>query len=180
MTALRQRLLKYLKRLLILVVILGVIGVGAFSWLCYWPLEGDVEDLLYLVPEDSEFVLRGDWEDIERTGWIQKNVIDDPLHPLVRKGAQEALTEARAKIREIEGQINANIPVEFAKFGVEEDVLKGEVIVSGHWCPGAGPDKGTPKWQEILVLTRVSWKTRCVAALKHGFIRDQVGRRISS
>ena len=175
-TALRQRLLKYLKRLVILLVILGALGVGAFTWLCYWPLEGSVDDMLYLVPEDAEFVLRGDWDDIEGTGWIQKNVLEEPLAPFIKEGAEQAIAEARAQIQDIEGQINANIPVEWAKFGVKEDVLRGETIVAGHWCKGLGPDRSpVPTWQEILVMTRVSWKTRCVAALKHGFIRDQVG-----
>jgi hypothetical protein len=176
--SLRKRLLKYLRRLLYLVLLVGVIGVAAFTWFCYWPLEGKVGDLLTIVPENAEFVIRGDWEDIERTGWIQKNLLEDPLHPLVQTEVAKGLTLAKAQMADLEGQINANIPLEFARFHVVEDVLKGEVVVSGHWCPGSGPDNGPPKWQELLIMTRVSWKTRCVAALKHGFIRDQLGAQL--
>ncbi|MDF1702904.1 MAG: hypothetical protein P1V36_17280, partial [Planctomycetota bacterium] len=86
----RQRLLKYLKRLLILLVILAVIGVAVFTWLFYWPLEGTVDDVLTLVPEDVEFVLRADYDDLKATGWVQENVLDDPLHPELGVQARNA------------------------------------------------------------------------------------------
>ncbi len=175
MIALRKRLLKYLKRLLILLVVLAVIGIGAFTWICYWPLEGDVEDILTLVPEDVEFVLRADYEDLRDTGWVQANVLEEPLHPALEKQAGAALDQARAEIAQLEQQINVNIPIEFAQFGVTDDVLKGEVCISGSFCRGLGADRGGPKWQELLVMTRVSWKTRCVAALRHDFIRNKMG-----
>ncbi|MDJ0523514.1 MAG: hypothetical protein QNJ90_15705, partial [Planctomycetota bacterium] len=171
----RKRLLKYLKRLVFVGLIFAVLGVAAFTWFCYWPLEGSVDDVLTLVPEDVEFVLRGDYEDLRDTTWVQQNVLDDPLHPLLAEQAGEAFDQAEAEMARIEQQINQNIPVDFAKFGVVEDVIKGEVCVAGNFCRGIGADQGPPKWQEILVLTRVSWKTRCVAALKHGFIREQLG-----
>ncbi|MGI9539343.1 MAG: hypothetical protein ACR2N6_04260, partial [Miltoncostaeaceae bacterium] len=69
----RTRLLKWSRRLLYVVLALVVIGVAGFTWFCYWPLEGKVDDLLTIVPENAEFVIRGDWEDIEQTGWIQEN-----------------------------------------------------------------------------------------------------------
>jgi len=182
MTAVRQRLLKYLKRLLIVLLVLGALGVAAFTWFCYWPLEGEVDDLLNLVPEDVEFVLRGNYEDIEATGWIQENVIDNPLHPDMRRPVEEGLEEARVQMAEIERQINANIPSLFDSlhFNVEEDVLKGEMIAAGRFCRGPGPDQGGPKWQEILILKRVSMKTRCVAALKHRFIREGLGPNLQA
>jgi hypothetical protein len=175
MTPLRKRLLKYLKRLLLVGLILAAIGVGVFTWLCYWPLEGRVEQLLALVPEDVEFVLRGEYEDLRDSGWVQANVLEDPLHPLLAEQAGKAMDQAAAEMAQIEQQINANIPVEFAQFGVIDDVLKGEVCIAGNFCRGLGADQGAPKWQELLVMTRVSWKTRCVAALKHGFIREKMG-----
>lgn len=175
MTPLRKRLLKYLKRLVLVGVVLAVIGIGVFTWLCYWPLEGSVDNVLALVPEDVEFVLRADYEDLRDTGWVQANVLDDPLHPLLAEQAGSAIEQAEAEMALIEQQINANIPVEFAQFGVVDDVLKGEVCISGNFCRGLGADQGAPKWQEILLMTRVSWKTRCVSALKHGFIREQMG-----
>jgi len=175
---LRQRLLKYLKRLLIVAILLGGIGLGVFSWLCYWPLEGGVDDLLELVPEDVEFVVRGDYDDLLSTGWMQANVLEDPLHPLLADQAGEVLEQVKAQMADIEGQINANIPLDFAKFHVVEDVLAGETCISGNWCRGFGPDRGPPSWQEILIMTRVSWKTRCVSALKHSFIRDRLGPRL--
>jgi len=172
---LRQRLLKYLKRFLLVVLVLGALGVGAFTWFCYWPLEGSVGDVLALVPEDVEFVVRAQYEDLRDTGWVQANVLDEPLHPLVAEHAQAALDQAKAEMAQLEQQINQNIPLDFAKFGVVDDVLAGEACIAGNWCRGLGPDRGPPSWQEILVLTRVSWKTRCVAALKHGFVRERLG-----
>ncbi len=174
----RKRLLKYLKRVLIAAILLGGIGLAVFSWLCYWPLEGSVDDLLDLVPEDVEFVLRGDYDDLKSTGWVQANVLEDPLHPLLAEQAGRVLDQVKAQMADIEGQINENIPVDFAKFHTVEDVLEGETCVAGNWCRGFGPDRGPPSWQEILIMTRVSWKTRCIAALRHGFIRDQMGPRL--
>ena len=171
----RKRLLKYLKRLLLVVLVLGVVGVGAFTWFCYWPLEGTAGDILTLVPEDVEFVLRADYEDLRDTGWVQANVLDDPLHPLLETHAQDAFDQATAQMAQLEQQINQNIPVDFAQFHVVDDVLSGETCIAGNWCRGLGPDQGSPKWQELLVMTRVSWKTRCVSALKHGFIRERLG-----
>ena len=175
----RTRLFKWARRLLYVVVAVAILGVAGFTWFCYWPLEGKVDNLLALVPEDAEFVIRGDWESIEDTGWIQENVLENPLHPLIQTEMDKVLAQAKAEMGRVEGQINANIPVDFAKFHVVDDVLKGEVIVSGHWCPGSGPDHGPPRWQELLIQTRVSWKTRCVSALKHDFIRDQLGPQLT-
>jgi len=183
------RLKKWLKRLTFLVVILAVIGVAGFTWFAYWPLEGDVDDLMALVPYDAEFVVRGRWEDLEKTGWIERNVEDAALHPLVqawRDGTGEFRTPAlsgsslpaiRSQIDELERQINAQIPLstEWATFGVEKDLLRGEIAIAGMWCEDQDPRVSPPAWQEILVLKRVTWRPRlALAALDHGFVRDQV------
>jgi hypothetical protein len=174
---LRHRLLKYLKRLLVVGLVLGIIAVAGFTWFCYWPLEGSVDEILTLVPEEVEFVVRADYDEMERTGWVQENVLDDPLHPLLADDARARIDDAKRQIEDLERQINENIPVpfEWARFGVEKDVLPGEFVMAGNFCREFGPDRGPPSWQEILVLKRVSWRTRCVAALKHDFIRQNLG-----
>jgi len=173
---LRQRLLKYLKRLLILLVILAVIGVAVFTWLFYWPLEGTVDDVLTLVPEDVEFVLRADYDDLKATGWVQENVLDDPLHPELGVQARNALEQLELELQTIQAQIDQQSPVavDVASF-VEEHILGGEVCIAGNFWEGSSPGRGSPpQWKEILLLKKVSRIARCVSGLQHGFIRRQV------
>ncbi len=173
-----QRLKKFLKRLLLVGLVLLVLGVAVFTWLCFWPLEGDHDDLMALVPYQVDFVLRTTWEDSAQSRWVNANVVETPLHTSVGEGLDALVREAQARIRELEGPINAAIPLDSLHFSVERDVLAGEVVVAGNFCQGSGPERGTPRWQELLILTRVGWRTRCVAALKHGFIRDNLGPTI--
>jgi len=173
-----RRLKKILKRLTITLLVLFVLGVAAFTWLCYWPLEGDHDDLMALVPYGVDFVLRTSWEDVAQSRWGEQNVVERPFLPEIGRELEAALPGMRRRIRELEDQINANIPVESLRFSFEEDVLSGEVAVAGNLCRGLGPEQGLPKWHEILVLTRVTWKTRCIAALKHGFVRDNLGPQL--
>ena len=83
-------------------------------------------------------------------------MLDDPIHPLLAEQAAAQMDAAKAQMADLEKQINANIPVEALHFDVVRDVLHGEVCISGNWCRGLGPDQGSPKWQEILIMTRVS------------------------
>lgn len=184
-----QRLKKWLKRLALLVVVLAVLGIAGFTWIAYWPLEGDVDDLLALVPYDAEFVLRGDWDDLMATGWTQRNLEAAPLHPLLKdwwSGEGEfrtpelssvGLPAIRRRIEAVELQVNSQIPLSqlWGPFTLKGDVLQGEVAIAGSWCANLDPRLGPPSWQEILVLKRVSWRSRTgLAALSHEFVRDQV------
>ena len=187
---LRQRLLKYARRLLIVLLVLAVLGFAAFWWLCYSPFEGEVDNMMALVPYDVEFAARVDYDALLASGWPNANLEENPLHPAISDWIQgtgsfrtpenrpASLPGVRDRIQQIEDQINANIPLSasWATFGVEKDVLAGETIVAGRWCAGFDPRHGPPSWQEILLLTRVSWRTKCIAALKHGFVRDQVNK----
>ena len=184
----KARLKKYAKRLVIVLLALGVIGLIGFSWFCYWPFEGDVDDLMKLVPYKVEFVARMDFDGLLETGWPRENFEEDPIHPALHdwvhgtgefrkpQNQSSALPAIKERMAELEQQINASIPVDFdwATFGIEKDVLTGETVVAGRWCAGFGPSQGPPSWQELLLLTRVSWRTKCIAALKHEFVREQV------
>jgi hypothetical protein len=173
-----RRLKKVLKRVVLALLLLLVLGVAAFTWLCYWPLEGDHDDLMALVPYGVDFVLRTSWEDVAESRWVEQNVVDRPFLPSIGRELDAALPDVRRRIAEIEEQINANIPIASLRFSFAKDVLEGEIAVAGNLCRGLGPEQGLPKWHEILVLTRVSWKTRCIAALKHGFVRDNLGPQL--
>ncbi len=172
----RQRLLKYLKRFLILLVILALIGIAAFTWLFYWPLEGDVDDVLTLVPEDMEFVLRADYGDLRDAGWVQENVLDDPLLPQLGEQVRDALQQIELEIGAIQAQVDQQSPIDVdVQSFVEGHVLEGEVCIAGNFWQGASPGRGDPpQWRELLVLKRVSRIARCVSGLQHGFIRRQV------
>lgn len=176
----RKRLLKYLRRFLIVMLILGVLGLIGFSWICYWPFEGEVKELEQLIPETAEFVIRGDYDQIKDTGWIQTNVFDNPLHASLEdfaKGTGDPRATSWPKLQEelaaLNQQINAQIPLGIVDFDVERDVLSGEVVVAGRWCAGVRPPQ-PPGWQELLLLKRLTWKPRAglAAAIGHGFIRD--------
>lgn len=173
---LRQRLLKYLKRFLILLVILAVIGVAAFTWLFYWPLEGSVDDVLTLVPEDVEFVLRADHDDLRATDWVQENVIRDPLTEALGQQVADVLERIDLELETIQSQVDAQSPiaVDVPEF-VDENVLAGEVCIAGNFWEHSSIGRGEPpQWKHLLVLKRVSRISRCISGLRHGFIRRQV------
>ncbi len=183
------RLKKWLKRLTIAALLLVAIGVGAFTWIAYWPLEGDVDDLMTLVPYDAEFLMRANWDDLQQTGWIERNLEQSALHPALREWRDEegafrsrelassSLPGLKRAVSALEEAINSQIPLsaEWATFGVEKDILRGELAIAGMWCQDRDPRQGPPAWQEILVLKRVSWRPRmALAALSHDFVRERV------
>ena len=172
----RQRLLKYLKRFLIFLLILGLLGLAVFSWLFYWPLEGSVDDVLTLVPEDVEFVLRTDYDKLRETGWVQENVLADPLVPGLGDQVERILEQIDLEIGTVQAQIDQQSPIAIdVKSFVEEHVLAGEITIAGNFWEGSNPGRGQPpQWKELLVLKRVSRIARGVSGLQHGFIRKQV------
>lgn len=176
----RKRLLKYLRRFLIVLVVIGLIGLIGFSWICYWPFEGDVTDLAQLIPEQAEFVLRGSYEEIKASGWIQHNVFEHPLYAPLETFAEgtgapgePSWPQIQRQLEDLNRQINASIPLGIVDFDIERDVLAGEVTIAGAWCEGSRPPQ-PPGWQEILLLKRLSWKPRAglAAALGNEWIRD--------
>ena len=82
-----KRLLKILIRLSIVLVVIGLIALIGFTWICYWPLQGDADSLSLLVPDGVEFVLAGDYDDMKATGWIQANVLGT-TRSIPRSGAR--------------------------------------------------------------------------------------------
>ena len=189
-----RKIRRLLTILLIALVVLGLIGLGAFTWFAFWPFEDSVDRVDRLVPGDVDFVMRASWKDLKDTGWIQADVLDDPvLSPgaLGRlqgekgtdsgdesRAVEKALSELTSGIREMEDQINSQIPLGIATFSFEDDVVPGEIVVAGKWCDGLDPHKRPPSWYELLVLTRVSWKPKFFSALRHGFVRKQFGRQL--
>ena len=182
-----RRILKWTKRLVLVLLVLALLAFLVFGFLFFWPWEGEIDDVMALVPYDVEFVLRGNYEDFESLDWLDRNVMEDPVHPLVAawvKGRRRelpanvtSLPALRESLHEIEEQINSQIPLnaEWATFGIEKDILRGESVVAGNFCRGAKPKDGPPSWQEILLLTRVSWRSKFVSGLRHGFIRNNLG-----
>lgn len=172
----RQRLLKYLKRFLIFLLILGLLGLALFSWLLYWPFEGSVDDVLTLVPEDVDFVLRTDYDELRKTGWVQENVLEDPLMPDLGEQAARVLDQIDLELGTIQAQIDQQSPIAVdVKSFVQEHVLAGEICIAGNFWEGSNLARGQPpQWKELLVLKKVSRIARGVSGLQHGFIREQV------
>lgn len=167
------RLKKILRRLLIFTVLIGVIGLIAFTWICYWPFEGRLENPAALIPPEVEFVFRGNYEDLKETGWVQRNIFADPIHPALGEQVESAWPEIRAQIEDLEAQINGNIPLGAVEFSLEDDVLSGDVLIAGKFCGNAAPPN-PPTWRELLILKRIGWKPRTglSAAIGNGWIRD--------
>ncbi len=192
-----------LRRLLLILLVVGIVLLAAFTWIAYWPLEGSVESVAGLVPGDVDAVFRTSWQGVKETGWLQENVIEAPIVPQlsdfaeqlrlaferVRK-AQEAGVPARdpeamrrggddlgsaiEMMLQNEKQINDQIPLGITTFSFEDDVLGDELVFAQRFCAGADPRQGPPTWREFLLLTRVSWKAKFVSALKHGFVRNNL------
>ncbi|MFV1958578.1 MAG: hypothetical protein ACC662_04100 [Planctomycetota bacterium] len=172
------RLKRVLKRTILALVVLGVLGLAAFTWLAYWPLEGRVDSVAALVPADVDFIYRASWKGLKETGWLQENLIDRPLVPQIGEGVTEAL-RFLDRLRAQEALINDQIPLHLATFSFEDDLVPDEIVAAGRFCTGTDPAREMPgAWYHILVLTRVSWKGKLVAALKHGFVRNNLDPNI--
>ncbi len=173
-----RRLRRVLLRTGLVVLVLALVGLVVFSWIAYWPLESRVDRVAALVPGGVDFVMRASWRGLEDTGWIQTNVLDHPLVSELREGVVELKRQLK-QLPEMEAQINAQIPLGITHFSFEQDVVPDEIVAAGRWCSDVRPPQ-PPTWYEILVLTRVSWKTRtAVAALRHGFVRNMMSRDVT-
>ncbi|MHC5012660.1 MAG: hypothetical protein ACYTG6_17230, partial [Planctomycetota bacterium] len=169
-----RRLRRILKRLAIFAVILGILGLIGFTWFAFWPLEGSIDRIEALVPEDVDFVYKTSWKELKGTRWIEENVQEAPFLPMLRSQVRE-LDRQLDQMAAEEDRINASIPLGLATFSFEDDVAAGEIIAAGRFCRQSGPERGPPRWREILLLTRIGWKTKFFSALKHGFVRSRVG-----
>ena len=111
-----RRGIRILRRILVAVVLLGAIGLAAFTWFAYWPLEGKVDQVESLVPADVDFLYRTSWAELERGGWVRRNVWDDPLLPaldpktLVVDDKGTTLAQSLERIPETEAEINESVP----------------------------------------------------------------------
>lgn len=175
-----RRPLRWLLRLLLVVAVLLVIGVAGFWWFAYSPFEGRVDDVTAIVPADVEFVYRGSWAEIRDRGWFQQHALDRPVHSDL-----ERLRDFRetSGVATLEDRVQQGLPgaVRFLRrlvygtdsFSVERDLVPGDVVAAGKWCPGGSPLKSGPKWpREILLLTRVSGQVKFgFEALRHEFVR---------
>lgn len=165
---------RLLKILLVAGLVVALLGVAAFTWLCHWPLEGRQESVEALVPASAEFLVRGSWEELAATGWLQKNLRDTPVVPALGTLVQQQLLPLLGRVEAEEARINEQVPLGVVHVGLREDLLPGEVVAAGRWCRDARLPS-PPSWREAMVLVRVSWKVRAaLAALGHGFVREQV------
>lgn len=188
---------RWWKRLLVGLAVLGAVGLAGFTWFAYWPFEGGVDRVEALVPVDVDFLYRTSWRELKTSGWVQKNVFDDPVHPdldpqkVVVSGPREprqTLRDALARIPEQEAEINGQIPGALhvlqglvfgtTEFRVEKDLFPGEIVAAGRWCGGGSPQEGPPRWREILLLTRVSAQVKfAFEAVRHDFVRERAVAR---
>ncbi len=175
----------------------GGAGLAGFTWFAYWPFEGRVDRVEALVPVDVDFLYRTSWRELKTSGWVQKNVFDDPVHPdldpaqmvvSAPRAPRETLRDAFARIPEQEAEINAQIPGAVhvlqglvfgtTEFRVEKDLFPGEIVAAGRWCGGGSPQEGPPRWREILLLTRVSAQVKfAFEAVRHEFGRERAVAR---
>lgn len=189
-----RRRRRWLRRLVVTLLVLVVVGLAGFTWFAYWPFEGRVDRVEALVPADVDFVYRTSWKELRASGWVQRNVVDHPIHPaldpskVVVGERGETLLRAFDRIPEQEAQINDSIPeplraLEGVVFGspdfrVERDLLAGDVVAAGRWCPGGNPRQGPPRWREILLLTRVTPVVKfAFEAVRHDFVRERAVAR---
>jgi len=188
---------RWWKRLLVGLVVLGGAGLAGFTWFAYWPFEGRVDRVEGLVPVDVDFLYRTSWREVKASGWVQKHVLDAPVHPdldpaqvvvSAPRAPRETLREAFARIPEHEAEINAQIPAVLhalqglvfgtTEFRVEKDLFPGEIVAAGRWCGGGSPQEGPPRWREILLLTRVSAQVKfAFEAVRHDFVRTRAVAR---
>lgn len=188
-----SRPLRWLRRLLIAGVVLAALCLAGFTWFAYWPLEGKVDRVEGLVPADVDFLYRTSWTELKATGWIQRSLFDQPIHPSLDANKMvvdpvRGTTFARSldTIRQTEDQIAESIPGALRtlqglffgskEFRVEKDLFPAEVVAAGRWCSGGSPDAGPPQWRELLLLTRVTPVVKfAFEAVRHDFVRERLG-----
>jgi hypothetical protein len=171
---LSRRSKRLLIRLGIGLVVLSILAFVAFAWIAYNPLEGSVRRVAALVPDEVDFVYETSWSRLKESAWLRDNVLEHPLIPGLEEQIGQ-LERGLEQLREQEAQINGQIPLGIATFSFERDVVPDKIVTAGRWCSQSGPERGLPRWRELLVLTRVSWKAKFFAALKHGFVRSRLG-----
>jgi hypothetical protein len=171
------RVRRLLKRLLIVVLVLVVLGVAAFSWFLYWPLEGSVALVESLVPAEVDFVYKASWPRIRATGWVQRNFVEHPVHPSTDVAPLvQGIDDVRAEL----DRVNASIPLGALRMDLERDFLAGDVVAAGRFCGGTQPKEGAPRWREVLLLARVTPRMKVnLSALRQGFVRSRTGPDVS-
>jgi hypothetical protein len=170
-----RRIFRRLLPFLVVVLAVLTLATAGLTWFAFWPLEGSVERIESLIPATVDFVYKGSWQDRLLRQWVDENVVERPLVDPLRDAVAGFEAEVLPELRRFEEQINASIPLNVAKFSVEKDLFPAEIVAAGRWCEGWSPERGLPTWREVLLMTRVSWKTRFVSALKHEFIRTKIG-----
>jgi len=51
-----------------------------------------------MVPSEVDFLYRTSWAELKASGWVRRNVVEDPLHPSI--DPKRALTRLRPTDRE--------------------------------------------------------------------------------
>ena len=138
-----KRLRRILLRILIPLAVVVAILLAAFTWIAFWPLESSVDEMVSLVPADVDFVYRTSWAGLKDSGWLQENLQKHPVVPQVAELLRE-VENGLLEIEAIEEQINSQIPLGITEFSVEKDLVGSELIASGRFCEGSGPNRGPP------------------------------------
>jgi hypothetical protein len=172
-----KRLARILRRLLFVALALLVVGLAGFTWFAFWPLEGSVGSIDRLIPETVDFAYKVSWPDLRAQAWVRQNLLEGSVFPDVATARDQFEKETLDRVhQELEGPINDMIPLHITHWSLADDIFGRETVACGRFCEEWGPERGRPlQPREWVVLTRISWKSRFVAALKHGFIREQVG-----
>ena len=162
------RLKKWLRRLGILVLVLAVLGVAAFTWVFYWPLEGKQEQGRGPGPGHADFLLKTTWKELRDTGFLQKNLREEPLVPDLKQTWRKDIQPALDRIASIEAQMNGRIPFGLSTLSVEQDIFPGEVIFAGRICRERGPPDtrphGASSWSSSAPRGRGSCSRACSAS----------------
>jgi hypothetical protein len=144
-----------------------------FWWALFNPLEGSVDNLAALVPNDVLYMLHSQWGALRASDLFRSHLAGGPF----AEAAEDALDLERilyAPLRQAEEQINASVPGFLGKFHAMEDVAGREVLLAGNLT-----GEGETLSDKILnspwvLLTRVSFKVKFMEVLKYDFVRDRI------
>lgn len=152
---------------------LAVVLYVAFWVLLFNPLEGSVERLDALVPSTVSWYAQGPWGEIRDSELVREHLYGSTLMTQIDTSfdLEQYLYQP---IRQLEDQVNAQVPGFLGKFSVEDDILGREVALAGNFTR-RGDDLG----QKILnspwlALTRISFKARFMDVLKFEAVRSNV------
>ncbi|MCU0726996.1 MAG: hypothetical protein MUE73_14590 [Planctomycetes bacterium] len=144
-----------------------------FWWALFNPLEGSVDNLAALVPDDVIYMLHSPWGGLRSSEFFRSHLSGGTF----AESAEDALDLERSlygPLRQAEEEINASVPGFLGKFNALDDIAGREVLLAGNFTGEGGTLSDRLLNSPWLLITRISFKVKFMEVLRYGFVRDKI------